>query len=289
MSDNSISDKITPIYFGKRADFHWVGFCSGAGSNLLACYRKIKPVLLFSDMPNAPFLELDELKGIPSFTLNGNEICGSWKEAKRNPDSKAEYVKKSIEYNQQILDELRKFEREQKITIDLIILGGYMRIVMDPLLSAFKDKIINVHPADLSILDANGNRRFIGANAVYEAIRKGITSTRSSVIIVDGGIDRGEILVQGPVVPVDAPSGLDKVTEDEFKEFAKEHYTKEFVKEHQKIQKEKSDWPALTKALELTADRRLALGTQKNHFDQWRTVYVNGKPMPYSGFEVKDE
>ena len=68
---------------------------------------------------------------------------------------------------------------------------------------------------------------------------------------------------------------------------------REYADAHQSMQKVRSDWPALTTALELIANGRLALGTEKKHFDEWRTVYIKEndewKPLPYDGFQVGGE
>ena len=47
--------------------------------------------------------------------------------------------------------------------IDVIALGGYMSyLTLEP--------CINVHPADLSILDSKGKRKYVGDNAVVDAM-----------------------------------------------------------------------------------------------------------------------
>lgn len=249
-------EEIIPIYSGKFEDFSWVGFGSGSGTNLRECAKVIKPRLIFSDKEGAGLLTLEELADVEKRVL------------------KKEEGEKSIDYNERILDSLKKYEKEHNFTIDLIVLGGYMRLIKEPLLSAFKDKIINVHPADLSILNEDGSRKYIGGNAVYDAIKTGETKTRSSVILVDKGEDHGEILTQGPEVKL-VPKLLEK------------HGGKEYAKIHQEGQKEISDWPALTTALRMIAEGRIKLGTEKSHFNEWRKVYVDDRAIAYDGFIVK--
>ena len=48
-----------------------------------------------------------------------------------------------------------------------------MRMVYPPLLQYFKNRIINIHPADLASLTANGQRRYVGAHAVRDALYAG--------------------------------------------------------------------------------------------------------------------
>jgi folate-dependent phosphoribosylglycinamide formyltransferase PurN len=266
-------EKITPIYSGKIENFSWVGFGSGSGTNLRECAKVIKPKMIFCDRPNAKLLSLEELADVPKIVLDGYKACGKRPkvdDAKLNID----YRNRCTVYNGNILDKIRECENEYGFNTNLIVLGGYMRLILDPLLAAFQDKIINVHPADLSILE-NGKRKYVGDNAVYDAIKAGVISTKSSVIMVDEGTDHGEILTQGQDVLV-MPDVISKNSER----------IKEYAEDHQKLQKEMSDWPALTTALKMIAEGRIALGTEKNFFNEWRTVYVDGKPMGYEGFQV---
>jgi phosphoribosylglycinamide formyltransferase-1 len=269
-----MTEEIIPIYSGRPEDFTWVGFGSGSGTNLRECAKVIKPKLIFSDRPNAKLLYLDELKDTPKETINGYDACGSWKKAQGNPEAEKRYKEKSGEFNRQILYLLRKFEQQNDLTIDLIVLGGYMRFVEEPLLSAYKDRIINVHPADISILDSNGKRKFVGGDAVYDVIKAGEKTTKSSVIIVDQYEDHGEILTQGSPLEIRI-------------ELPREVSLRNFAKEQQKILKERSDWPALTTALKMISEGRIALGTEKKHHNEWRIVYIDGKPVGYEGFQVK--
>ncbi|MDO8740884.1 MAG: formyltransferase family protein [Candidatus Woesearchaeota archaeon] len=283
-----MTEKITPIYSGKYEDFNWVGFGSGSGTNLRECAKVIKPKLIFSDKENAGLLVLEELANVEKRFL------------------KKEEGEKSIDYNKRILDLLKRYEKENDFAIDLIVLGGYMRLVKEPLLSCFKDKIINVHPADLSILDFSEfsiprdsrdhfvkvyqynepRRKYIGDDAVYDAIKAGETKTRSSVIIVDGKPDHGEILAQGHVLPVDEEFLRLPVQERDALLRQYIDGTKE-KKGHQGRQKEISDWPALTTVLKMIAEGRIALGTKKTHYTEWRTVYADEKAVGYGGFQVK--
>lgn len=279
-------EKIIPIYSGKPEEFVWVGFGSGSGTNLRECAKKIKPKAIFTDNPEAKLLELKEFEGIPLFCLKGDDFKG-----------------KSKTFNERILEILKSIEDELGKSIDLIVLGGYMRLIRDPLLSNYKDKIINVHPADLSIMDyylgenkidideiklydnerkksVSAVRKYIGDNAVYEAIKSGERTTKSSVIIVDQKTDHGEILTQGPLLAVS----------DNFLELSpeeKERQLRDYAVKHQLKQKEISDWPALTTALEMIANGRIALGTEKVYFNEWRRVYVDNKPLPYEGYQVE--
>lgn len=80
---------------------------------------------------------------------------------------------------------------------DLIILAGFMRLLGPGIVAAYRDRIINTHPALLP--------SFPGAHGVRDALAHGVKVTGCSVIVVDDGIDTGRILAQEavPVLPGD--------------------------------------------------------------------------------------
>lgn len=112
---------------------------------------------------------------------------------------------------------------------DLLILSGFMLIVTDPLLTEYKERILNVHPADLTITDQSGKRKYTGADAVTLALKAGETSTRSTVHVVTSGIDEGPIIALSDPLPVEP--GIDPKT-------------------HQERMKVACDGPAYARALE---------------------------------------
>jgi len=118
--------------------------------------------------------------------------------------------------------------------VQLIVLAGYMRLVTPTLLRAYPHRVINVHPADLNVCDMQGNRRYVGARAVADALRAGEERTRSCVIKVDEGCDTGPVVAYGPWVPY---SGVVPPSEQS-------------IQEHQLKQKRLSDIPVLTAVVE---------------------------------------
>ncbi len=274
-----MTNTYTPIFSGDPEEFHWAGFGSGTGTNLRECAKVIPPALIFTDKPNAKLLSLEELAKVPKIKIDGIEACGLWKKARDDPEAEAEYVRRSLDFDKRIVDAIRNFEHREGFTIDLIVLGGYMRFVREPLLVAYKDRIINVHPADLSLLKKDFSRQYVGEKAVYDALAAGELSTRSSVIMVDDKEDHGEILTMGPPVYIDRDHYFP----------GKIHSLKEYAGYHQDIQKELSDWPALTIALRLIADGSFALGANKVYYSDWRGVYLDGRLLPYKGLEVTTE
>ncbi len=81
---------------------------------------------------------------------------------------------------------------------DLIICSGWMWIIGDPLLSAYKERMINVHPADLSIIMDDGTPKYRGVDAVKKAIFAGEGKLRSTIHYVSADIDCGEIICVSP-------------------------------------------------------------------------------------------
>jgi phosphoribosylglycinamide formyltransferase-1 len=79
---------------------------------------------------------------------------------------------------------------------DLVVLAGYMELLTPPLVSRFRDRIVNVHPALLP--------SFPGLDAVGQALAAGVKVTGVTVHFVDEGVDSGPIILQRPLpIPPD--------------------------------------------------------------------------------------
>lgn len=94
--------------------------------------------------------------------------------------------------------------------VDVVCLAGFMRLVKTPLLKAFPDRILNIHP---SLLPA-----FPGLQAWRQALEAGVKETGCTVHYVDGGMDTGPIILQGkvPVMEGDTPESLhERILEEE--------------------------------------------------------------------------
>jgi phosphoribosylglycinamide formyltransferase 1 len=90
----------------------------------------------------------------------------------------------------------------QEASVDLVVLAGFMRVVKQPLLSAFPRSIINIHPSLLP--------RFPGLQAWKQALAAGVSETGCTVHYVEAGVDTGEIIEQRtvPILPEDTPESL---------------------------------------------------------------------------------
>jgi phosphoribosylglycinamide formyltransferase 1 len=78
--------------------------------------------------------------------------------------------------------------------VELVVDAGYDRIQTAPLLDAFKNRVINLHP---SLLPDFGG----GMDAIERAIESGAKVTGATVHLVSEALDAGPIIIQ-EVVPI---------------------------------------------------------------------------------------
>jgi phosphoribosylglycinamide formyltransferase 1 len=86
--------------------------------------------------------------------------------------------------------------------VSLVCLAGFMRLVGAPLLDAFPQRILNIHP---SLLPA-----FPGLDAQRQALEHGVQVTGATVHLVTSELDGGPIVLQAavPVLPDDTVETL---------------------------------------------------------------------------------
>jgi phosphoribosylglycinamide formyltransferase-1 len=86
--------------------------------------------------------------------------------------------------------------------VDLVCLAGFMRLVGAPLLEAFPNRVLNIHP---SLLPA-----FPGLEAQQQALDYGVTVSGATVHLVTSELDGGPIVIQSavPVFPGDTAETL---------------------------------------------------------------------------------
>jgi phosphoribosylglycinamide formyltransferase-1 len=86
--------------------------------------------------------------------------------------------------------------------VTLVCLAGFMRLVGQPLLDAFPQRILNIHP---SLLPA-----FPGLEAQRQALDYGVQVTGATVHLVTSELDGGPIVLQAsvPVLPGDTVDTL---------------------------------------------------------------------------------
>lgn len=100
------------------------------------------------------------------------------------------------EWNRALCDAITTYQP------DVVVSAGFMRVIAQPTLSTFENRIINTHPA---LLPA-----FPGAHAVRDALAAKVDSTGCTVHFVDSGVDTGPVIVQQEIeiVPTDTEDSL---------------------------------------------------------------------------------
>jgi phosphoribosylglycinamide formyltransferase 1 len=81
----------------------------------------------------------------------------------------------------------------QERSVELVCLAGYMRLLSESFIEAYRGRILNIHP---SLLPA-----FPGLDAQAQALRHGVKWTGCTVHFVDETLDGGPIIEQR-IVPV---------------------------------------------------------------------------------------
>jgi phosphoribosylglycinamide formyltransferase-1 len=100
-------------------------------------------------------------------------------------------------------DFFRRIAEELTIrSVNLVILAGFMRIVRKPLLDAFPNAIMNIHPALLP--------SFPGMHGQQQALDYGVKMSGCTVHFVDEGMDTGPVIIQAavPVSPDDTEESV---------------------------------------------------------------------------------
>jgi phosphoribosylglycinamide formyltransferase 1 len=96
------------------------------------------------------------------------------------------------DYNEVVLSVLRDFG------IDLICLAGYMRKLDQKIIDAYRDRIMNVHPALIPMFFGKG---MYGHHVHEAAVERGVKVSGATVHFVDEDYDTGPIILQ-KFVPV---------------------------------------------------------------------------------------
>ena len=260
--------KLTPIYDPEKAGrpMRVAAFMSGSGTNvlkLLECEKRLgveegtppfKVIFIFSDRSDGVSAgeKIALENGLPyfSYDIRSFHRLRSLKRTVATPEGLAA----RIEYDQVAGRLVEAFE------IDVIALGGYMSYIT-------LKRCLNVHPADLSLCLPDGSRRYVGDNAVCDAILGGEGTLRASTLWTDEGVDTGPLLMVSEPLPVRLPEPLEILVKDN------ERFL-DAVDEHQRRLKEVGDWKIFPRTIEMLAMGRFSL-------DENNQVYVDGKPVPY--------
>ncbi|HUD50783.1 phosphoribosylglycinamide formyltransferase [Parvibaculum sp.] len=168
---------------------------SGRGSNLRSLVAATKEpgfpaeiVIVVSNKPDAPGLDVAREAGIPTAVVNHKDY----------PTREA--------FDAELDAVLRR------AGVELICSAGFMRILSDGFVEAWRDRQLNIHP---SLLPA-----FKGLKVHERVIETGCRITGCTVHFVRPAMDEGPIVAQVavPVLPDDTPETLaDRVLEAEHK------------------------------------------------------------------------
>jgi len=163
---------------------------SGNGTLFEYLSRKMKegaipatPALLVSSSAKAPALERAARLGIPAMVLrredhaSDDEFCSAM---------------------------LAQFEHHH---VNFLCLAGYLKLVLNPVITAFHNRILNIHPA---LLPAFGGQGMYGRKVFEAAIEYGVRIHGATVHLVDAAYDHGPIVLQRAVFvrPDDTPDTL---------------------------------------------------------------------------------
>ena len=93
------------------------------------------------------------------------------------------------DYDRAVVQELRAQD------VELVCLAGFMRVIGAPMLDAFPNRILNIHP---SLLPA-----FPGVDAQRQALEYGARVSGVTVHLVNAELDAGPIVLQRTVAVLD--------------------------------------------------------------------------------------
>ena len=84
----------------------------------------------------------------------------------------------------------------QERGVELVCLAGYMKLLSPKVISAYRNRILNIHPA---LLPSFGGRGMYGQRVHQAVIEYGVKLTGVTVHIVDEKYDHGPIVLQSAV------------------------------------------------------------------------------------------
>jgi phosphoribosylglycinamide formyltransferase-1 len=150
-------------------------FISGRGSNMEAIVKNAQTgilkdcceiVLVFANKKEARGLEIARQLGIKTAYL---ESKGKQRE----------------DFDREIVTLLKPYQP------DYLVFAGYMRVISPVLIEPYRNRIINIHPADTAL--------YQGAHGYEWAFENKLESTEITVHLVDEGVDTGKVLAQREV------------------------------------------------------------------------------------------
>ena len=164
---------------------------SGGGTNLQAIIDRIED----GSLPDVRI----------GMVISNNKGAGAIKRAERHHIpakviSPKEYDSRQA-FNEALLKEL------QELDPDLIVLAGFLVVIPQEVVAAFRGRIINIHPSLIPSFCGTG---YYGLKVHEAALARGVKVTGATVHFVDEGTDTGPIILQKAVDvrPDDTPESL---------------------------------------------------------------------------------
>jgi len=159
-------------------------FASGSGSNaenLIEYFNKTfdkRIVLVLSNNPEAYVLERAARLGVPLVVFTRQEL----REGK-------------------VLQVLREND------IDFVVLAGFLWLVPQNIIDAYRNRIVNIHPA---LLPRYGGKGMYGHHVHEAVLANGDKESGITIHYVNEKYDSGDIIFQArcPVLPGDTPESL---------------------------------------------------------------------------------
>src|SRR5947209_10015024 len=160
---------------------------SGKGSNCRAILERIhsgelaaEARVVISDVLDAPILDIAREFSVANAYLPRGQF-----RTRLEPEAEEELVKMLRDAG-----------------VELVVLAGFMRVLHSPMLKAFPQRIINIHPSLLP--------KFPGLEAWKQALAAGEKVTGCTVHYIDAKIDHGRIVAQREttILPNDTPESL---------------------------------------------------------------------------------
>lgn len=153
---------------------------SGGGTNLQAIIDAIRDgkihnteiALVISNKQNAYALQRAEEAGIPAMCISPKDF----------QDRAA--------FGDAMVKELQNRE------VDLVVLAGYLVIIPEQMIAAYRNRIINIHP---SLIPAHCGMGYYGLKVHESVLATGNKVTGATVHFVDEEADHGPILLQKAV------------------------------------------------------------------------------------------
>lgn len=154
-------------------------FASGTGSNCKAIFESIKKELLdasigvvISNVSDAPILDWATEQGIPAKHISSDQF------------------NELDKFHEHLLSTLKKRQ------INFIVLAGYMKKIGRPILTAYTNRVLNIHPA---LLPSFGGKGMYGRQVHQAVLEYGAKVTGVTVHLVDAEYDHGPVVLQEPV------------------------------------------------------------------------------------------